>query len=176
MNNKGLVIVYTGNGKGKTTAALGLALRAAGHKKKTLIVQFGKQRFSGEVEAVKGLNPYIKIIQGGQGFVGILGDKLALKDHKEAAKAAFNTIYKEVTLGKWDVAIADEIVGAAAAKLLALPQVLKLIRDKPAELDLVLTGRHAHPKIIARADLVTEVVEIKHPFAKGILAKKGIDY
>lgn len=174
--NKGLVIVYTGEGKGKTTAALGLALRAAGYKRKVLIIQFGKVWFTGEVEGVKKLSPYVKLIQGGKGFVKFLNDKLPLEEHQKAADEAFDKLYKETVSGKWDVIIADEIVGAVAGKMVKLQDVLKLIKDKPKDVDLVLTGHHAHPRIIKAADLATEMMPIKHPFEKGFLAKPGVDY
>lgn len=173
---KGMVIVYTGEGKGKTTAALGLALRAVGYKKRVLIVQFGKIWFTGEVEGVKKLKPFVKLIQGGKGFVRILNDKLPLEEHRKAAQECFNLLYKEVRSGSWDLVIADEIVGANSSKMITLHQVLKLIEDKPKEMDLVLTGHHAHKKIVAKADLATEMVSLKHPFEKGFLAKPGIDY
>lgn len=173
---KGLVIIYTGEGKGKTTAALGLVLRAVGYKKKCLIVQFGKAWFTGELAAVKKLSPYVKIIQGGKGFLDILGSKVSKDQHKRGASEAFRILYKEVISGKWDVVVADEIVGAVSSGVLSLRQAIKLITDKPASLDLVLTGHHAPKKLIDLADLVTEMKEIKHPFQKGILAKKGIDF
>ncbi|MBI3103966.1 cob(I)yrinic acid a,c-diamide adenosyltransferase [Candidatus Daviesbacteria bacterium] len=175
-NEKGLVILYTGEGKGKTTAALGLVLRAVGYNRKCLIVQFGKIWFTGELAGVKRLSPLVKIVQGGKGFVKILGDKLPLKEHKKAAKNAFNLLYKEATSNKWDVVVCDEIVGAVSSKLLSLKLVVKLIRDKPQRLDLVLTGHHAPKQLIDFADLATEMVELKHPYKIGILAKKGIDF
>lgn len=175
-NLKGLVIVYTGEGKGKTTAALGLALRAAGYKKKVLIVQFGKAWFSGEVEGVKKLKPFVKLIQGGRGFVGILGDTLSKREHKIAAKETFDKLHKEMVSGKWDVVIADEIAGAISSKLLPLSFGMRLIKDKPENVDLVLTGHNAPKEMITEADLVTEMKPVKHPFEKGVLAKKGIDY
>ncbi|MBI2196387.1 cob(I)yrinic acid a,c-diamide adenosyltransferase [Candidatus Daviesbacteria bacterium] len=175
-DEKGLVIIYTGEGKGKTTAALGLVLRAVGYKKKCLIVQFGKVWFTGELEGVKKLSPFVKLIQGGKGFVKILGDKLPLSEHKKAALDTFNLLKKEVKSGKWDVVVADEIVGAVSSKLLPLKAVVMLITDKPKGLDLVLTGHHAPKKLIEMAGLVTEMQEVKHPFQKGILAKKGIDF
>lgn len=174
--SRGLVIVYTGEGKGKTTAALGLTLRAAGYQKKVLIIQFGKNSFSGEVEGIKKLHPLVKIIQGGKGFVGIQNDKLPLKEHKKTARETFDLLYKEVTSQKWDVVIADEIVGAVYSKILPGFLLMQLIKDKPQNLDLVLTGHHAESKLIKKADLVTEMKQVKHPFEKGILAKKGIDY
>ncbi len=173
---KGLVIIYTGEGKGKTTAALGLVLRAVGYKKKCLIIQFGKAWFTGELVGIKKLSPDVKIIQGGKGFLDILGSKVSKDDHKKAATEAYELLYKEVMSKKWDIVVADEIVGAVAAKVLSLTKVLQLINKKPLELDLVLTGHHASKKLIDKADLVTEMKEIKHPFKKGILAKKGVDF
>lgn len=172
----GLVIVYTGEGKGKTTAALGLALRAAGYKKKVLIIQFGKIWFTGELEGVKMLSPYVKIVQGGLGFVKIFDDKSPLSEHKKMAQKTFDLLYKETTSDKYDVVIADEVVGALAAKLLTFKQVRQLIEDKPAKLDLVLTGHHGRENLFKLADLVTEMTQVKHPFQKGLLAKPGIDY
>ena len=173
---KGLVIIYTGEGKGKTTAALGLVLRASGYNKKCLIVQFGKAWFTGELVGIKKLGSGVKIIQGGKGFLNILGSKTSLKDHKRAAKEAFNTIYQQAVSGKWDIVVADEIIGAVASKVLSINDTMKLITDKPKSLDLVLTGHHAPKKLIKIADLVTEMKEIKHPFQKGIMAKRGIDF
>lgn len=175
-NNKGLVIVYTGEGKGKTTAALGLALRAVGYKKKVLIMQFGKVWYTGELDGIKKLAPYVKIIQGGLGFVKILDDHSPFSEHVKAINKVYEQLYKEVISDKWDIVIADEIVGAVAGKTLKQSQVDKLIKDKPERLDLVLTGHHAKQSLIKKADLVTEMVPIKHPFEKGILAKAGIDY
>ena len=175
-SEKGLVILYTGEGKGKTTAALGLVLRASGYKKKCLIVQFGKTWFTGELVGIKKLAPYVKIIQGGKGFLDILGSKVSKEEHKKAAAEAFKILYKEVISDKWDIVVADEIVGASASGVLTLNLVVKLIKNKPDGLDLVLTGHHASKKLIEMADLVTEMQEIKHPFQKGILAKKGLDF
>lgn len=175
-DEKGLVILYTGEGKGKTTAALGLVLRAVGYKKKCLIIQFGKTWFTGELVGIKKLSPLVKIIQGGKGFLNILGDKVPLTKHKKAASEAFKLLYKEVMSDSWDVVVADEIVGSLSAGVLSMEKAIKLIKDKPERLDLVLTGHHAPKKLINLADLATEMVEIKHPFQKGILAKKGIDF
>lgn len=175
-SEKGLIIIYTGEGKGKTTAALGLVLRAVGYKKRCLIVQFGKAWFTGELAGIKKLSPLVKIIQGGKGFLNILGSKVSKGQHKRGASEAFRILYKEVISGKWDVVVADEIVGAISSGVLPLTQVIKLIKDRPLGLDLILTGHHAPEKLIKMADLVTEMKEIKHPFQKGILAKKGIDF
>lgn len=173
---KGLVIVYTGEGKGKTTAALGLAVRAVGYKKKVLIIQFGKVWFSGELEGIKKLAPYVRLIQGGKGFVKILNDQLPLAEHQKTAQQAYDLLYKEALSGKWDLVIADEIVGAVAGKLLKVDDIIRLIEERPKKVDLVLTGHHASEEIIKRADLVTQMVPLKHPFEKGYLAKVGIDY
>ena len=172
---KGLVIIYTGEGKGKTTAALGLVLRASGYNKKCLIVQFGKAWFTGELKGIKHL-PNVKIIQGGKGFLGILGSKIKKAEHKKAAKEAYDILYKEVMGGNWDIVVADEIVGAVHAKVLSLTKALQLIKDKPVRMDLVLTGRFATKELIEKADLVSEMKEIKHPYQKGILAKRGVDF
>lgn len=173
---KGLVIVYTGNGKGKTTAALGLVLRAVGYKRRCLIIQFNKAWFTGELVGIKKLSPYVKIIQGGKGFVGILGDRKNISEHQEAAKKTFELLSKEVMSGKWDAVVADEIIGSVVGKLLKLEDVLELIKSKPDELDLVLTGRRAPKKLIKIADLVTEMKELKHPYNQGVMAKKGVDF
>lgn len=176
MEEKGLVIIYTGEGKGKTTAALGLVLRAVGYKKKCLIVQFGKAWFTGELVGIKKLSPYVKIIQGGKGFLDILGSKVSKEEHRKAAKEAFDLVYKETLSGKWDIVVADEIIGAVSSGVLPIKEAVMLITDKPREIDLVLTGHHGSKKLMALADLVTEMKEVKHPFQRGIVAKKGIDF
>lgn len=176
LDEKGLVIIYTGEGKGKTTAALGLVLRAVGYKKKCLIIQFGKVWFTGELVGIKKLSPYVKIIQGGKGFLDILGSKIPISSHKKAARRTFDILYNEVISDRWDIVVADEIVGSVAAKVLPLTKALQLIKAKPARLDLVLTGHYARKELISKADLVTEMKEIKHPYQKGITAKKGLDF
>ena len=175
-DEKGLVIIYTGEGKGKTTAALGLILRAVGYKKKCLMVQFGKAWFTGELAGIKKLAPLVKIFQGGKGFVDLLGNKVSRSVHKKAASQTFDLLYKEVMSDKWDIVVADEIVGAASSDILPVKKVIKLIKDKPTRLDLVLTGHHASKKLIGLSDLVTEMTEIKHPYQSGIMAIKGIDF
>src|SRR3990167_7244486 len=122
-SEKGLVILYTGEGKGKTTAALGLVLRAVGYKKKCLIIQFGKTWFTGELVGIKKLSPYAKIIQGGRGFLNILGSKIPLSIHKKAAKKTFDLLKKEVLSDKWDVVVADEIVGSISSGVLPLTKL-----------------------------------------------------
>lgn len=172
----GLVIVYTGEGKGKTTAALGLALRAAGYKKKVLIIQFGKTWFTGELEGIKMLSPYVKIVQGGLGFIKIYDDQYDLKQHIEMAEKTFEQLKEAVLSDKYDIIIADEIIGAVAGKLLPQKKLIELIKAKPEKLDLILTGHHAKRSLFKHVDLVTEMMPIKHPFEKGFLAKPGVDY
>ncbi len=174
---KGLVIVYTGNGKGKTTAALGLALRAAGHGKKTLIVQFIKSYKSyGELKFARKYNCGIKIKTMGKGYVKIKGDRFPFKEHVKSAKAAFQFARDQILSKKYDIVILDEINIALNKKLLTVQEVTELIQQKPPQLHLILTGRSAPKKLIQIADLVSEVKEIKHPFRRGILAQKGIEY
>ncbi|MFA5932900.1 MAG: cob(I)yrinic acid a,c-diamide adenosyltransferase [Microgenomates group bacterium] len=172
----GLVIIYTGEGKGKTTAAMGLVLRSLGHGKKVLIIQFGKATFSGEIKALERFGDSVKLIQGGVGFVGILGDKKPLSVHKAAAEDIYTILNNEVKSNKWDLIVADEIIGAVSGKLLDIKVILDLIETKPETLDLILTGRGAFPEMIEKADLVSEIKSIKHPYDKGAKIKKGIDY
>lgn len=176
IHKTGLVIVYTGDGKGKTTAAVGLAVRAAGYKRKVLFLQFIKEWFTGEKETLKSLEPYVNFVQMGQGFVGIWGDRKARVIHNNAALEAFEFAKDMVNSDKYEVIILDEINVAIKEGLINASDVLDLINNKPESLDLVLTGRGADERIIERADLVTEMKEIKHPFQKGILAKRSIDF
>jgi cob(I)alamin adenosyltransferase len=176
-SDKGLVIVYTGDGKGKTTAAIGLALRAAGYGKRVLVLQFVKTWFTGEKGGFEGL-PNVDFIQAGKGFYKILGDELPEDEHVQAAEAALELAREKIMGGEYDVVVLDEIVGTVAGGLLKLEPVLELIAAKPNDLDLVLTGHRGKelPALLERADLVTEMVKIKHPYDQGIIAKKTIDY
>jgi cob(I)alamin adenosyltransferase len=174
---KGLVIVYTGNGKGKTTAALGMALRAAGHGKRILIVQFIKNfQNYGELKFVKKCNCGIEIKTMGKGYVQIKGDKFPFEEHVKAAKQALKFAEDKILLKEYDIIVLDEINIALDKNLLTLAEVVELIQQKPPDLHLVLTGRNAPKKLIQLADLVSEVKEIKHPYKKGILAQKGVEY
>ena len=177
MSEKGLVIVYTGGGKGKTSAALGLVLRAIGYNHKVCMVQFLKGSWHyGELDSAKRLEPEFELIAAGKGFVGILDDKSPREDHVKAANEALIIGKEKILSGKYDVVILDEINYAIQLELIKLNDVLGIIKSKPAELDLVLTGDHAAKEVIELADLVTEMKEIKHPFKSGIKAKKGIDF
>lgn len=176
-SDRGLVVVYTGNGKGKTTAAMGLALRAAGYGKRVLIIQFIKTWFTGEKGGFEPL-PNVEFIQAGKGFYKILGDKLPETEHVEAAQAALNVAQGKISSGLYDVVVLDEIIGTITGGLLPLEPVLDMIDTKPPQLDLVLTGHRGQelPTLLERADLITEMVKVKHPYDSGILARKSIDY
>ena len=177
MTGKGLVIVYTGGGKGKTSAALGLVLRAVGYNHKVCMVQFVKGSWHyGELDSAKRLEPEFELITAGKGFVGILDDTSPREDHVNAANEALMVGKEKILSGKYNVVILDEINYAIQLELVKLNDVLDVIKSKPPELDLVLTGNHAAEEIIELADLVTEMKEIKHPFKSGIKAKKGIDF
>jgi len=170
---KGYIHVYTGPGKGKTTSALGLGLRAAGAGYKVYMIQFMKGRKYSEIESLKHL-PNFTIVQYGR-------DEFVSKEKPEQididlAKDGFEHAKKIVNDGKYDMLILDEINVAVDYNLIPVEKVLKFIREKPEKIELILTGRYAHPEIIKIADLVTEMLEIKHPYQYGVTARKGIDY
>jgi len=173
----GLTIVYTGKGKGKTTAALGIVLRAVGYEKKVCMIQFIKGTWHyGEMTSSKKLEPEFEMITVGKGFVGIIDDKSPKEDHKEIAKEAIKISNEKIQSKKYDIVILDEINYAVNLDLISVEDVLDLIKLKPQKVDLVLTGNYAKDEVIEIADLVTEMKEIKHPFQRGIKAKKGIDF
>jgi|TARA_B110001454_G_scaffold61666_1_gene60093 cob(I)alamin adenosyltransferase len=177
MDEDGLTIVYTGKGKGKTTAALGIALRASGYKKKICMIQFIKGSWHyGEMDSSKKLEPEFEMITVGKGFVGIIDDISPKEDHKEIAREAIRVSNEKIQSGNYDIVILDEINYAVNLDLISVDDVLELIKSKPRGMDLVLTGNYAKNEVIDMADLVTEMREIKHPFQKGIKAKKGIDF
>ena len=173
----GLIIIYTGEGKGKTTAAMGAALRVAGYDKKVCIIQFVKIWFTGELKAFEAL-PNVEFIQAGKGFYKIMNDRQDPEEHKQAAQAALRLAEEKIMSEQFDLVVLDEIIGTMIGGLLDSEPVLKLLRQKPNQLDVVLTGRHADkiPGLIDLADTVTEMTKIKHPYDEGILAKEGIDF
>ena len=176
---QGLLMVHTGDGKGKTTAALGLALRAFGAGLKVLILQFikGGQTY-GELDAIKLLEKIsdtqgkIQIKQCGLGFTS-KGD---LSEHKKFAQETLKLAEKEILSDEWDLIILDEINYAVKFNLITEEEVLEVIKKRPPKLHLLLTGRDATEKIIELADLVTEMKLIKHPFQNGIKAQRGIEF
>lgn len=171
MERRGLIIVYTGDGKGKTTAALGLAIRAFGTGLKVLILQFIKGgRSSGELTALDILG--VKVRQLGLGFI----TEENFSEQKNLAQASLDLARKEILSGAWDLIILDEINYAAKFGLLDAKKILELIKIRPPQLHLVFTGRAALPELIDAADLVTEMKLIKHPFQKGIIAQSGIEF
>jgi len=173
-----MLIVFTGNGKGKTTAALGCAMRALGWEKRVLIIQFIKgNQISGEQRFLKNFQFSIfnfQIVSAGKGFVGISGDKIQLSTHKKAAGNALRLAEKQIKSKKWDLIILDEINVAVDLKLIKAADVLKILKSVSA--DVILTGRNAPKIFIDRADLVTEMKQIKHPFQKGAPAKIGVEF
>jgi len=173
----GLIMVNTGNGKGKTTAALGTALRACGHGQRVLMIQFVKGPWkSGEQEAAAKLAPNFELVKMGKGFFKIMNDRLPEEDHKEAARHGLQLARERIVSGEYDLIILDEINNAIADGLLPVEPLLELLDSKPYPLHMILTGRNAHPEVIQRAHLVTEMTEVKHPYQQGILAQKGIDF
>ena len=191
---KGLVQVYTGDGKGKTTAALGLAFRAAGHELQVYIVQFMKGvSYSGEILSIPRLAPYIKLksfgrgcaraaaIQGG--FAKCIGcgscfvmPGKATEEDLSTAKMAFDLAREVIMSDEYDLVILDEIINALHYNLVTVEQVRELIEKKPAQVEIVMTGRNVPQEIADLADLVTEMKMIKHPFEQGIESRWGIEY
>lgn len=177
MPEKGIIIVYTGKGKGKTTAALGIVLRAVGHGYKVGMIQFIKgEWYYGELTSSKRLEPEFELIAAGRGFVGIIDDDHPIEDHQKAAKDAIEVAKQKIASGNYDIMILDEINYAAKLNLISQQDILDIIAAKPEKTSLVLTGNFVPEAIIAAADLVTEMREIKHPYQRGIKAKKGIDF
>lgn len=169
-----MVQVYTGNGKGKTTAALGQALRAIGHGWRVLVIQFMKGDPNyGELIAARGL-PGFDIVQAGLPSFVEKGNPSA--DDLRLAQEGFRQAQEAVSSGKYQLVILDEINVAVDYGLIALEPVLTLIRNCPASVELILTGRYAHSKVLELADLVSEIHEVKHPYMKGIVSREGIDY
>jgi len=174
---KGLVVVITGYGKGKTTTALGIAVRACGHDMKVCMIQFMKgDIYAGEWDGIKKMGCDVELISTGKGFCGIQGNPYPFKEHRQNAQDAIRLVHEKMRSGRFDILILDEINNALHLDLVDLEQVLEIIRQKPPLLHLVLTGRDAHPQVIELADTVSEIKEIKHAYRKGIEPQPGIDY
>ena len=176
---KGLVIVNTGNGKGKTTAAMGMGMRAAGNRMRVLALQFIKGTWkTGEIEAIKQLEPYFELVRMGRGFTieRLRDERISDEEHRLAAQEALVWVRERITSGEYQVVILDEILGSIKAGLVTLEEVLDLVASKPPDLHLVLTGRGAPQELIDVADLVTEMRPIKHPYEQGIMAQRGVEF
>ncbi|MEL7565122.1 MAG: cob(I)yrinic acid a,c-diamide adenosyltransferase [Dehalobacterium sp.] len=172
---QGLIQIYTGNAKGKSTAAFGLAVRAAGHGFKVVVIQFMKTgSYYGEIPGLKRLAPEIEIHSyGKEGFVhrrGVTEEDISL------AHAAMVHAEKALLVPETDILILDEINNALYFQLITVEEVLTLLDKKPFNVEIVMTGRNAPQELIERAHLVTEMKEIKHPFHQGINSRKGIEY
>jgi cob(I)alamin adenosyltransferase len=175
---RGLAIVYTGDGKGKTTAAVGLAVRAAGNKMRVLFVQFIKGSWkSGEREVLRSL-PNVEVAVTGRGFTieGLRDPRIPMQAHQDAAAAGWALARQAIREATYDVIVLDEILGAVNANLVPIDELLDAVRTRPAQLHLVLTGRGAPAELVELADLVSEVRPIKHPYDQGIPAQRGIEF
>ena len=173
----GLVVVITGYGKGKTTAALGTAVRACGHNMRICIIQFMKgDLYAGEWDGVKKMNCQVELIPTGKGFCGIQGNPYPYEEHRRNAQDAIQLVHQKMESGQFDILILDEINNALHLRLIDLEQVLEIIQHKPPQMHLILTGRDAHPQVIELADTVSEIKEVKHAYRKGIEPQPGIDY
>ena len=180
MEERGLILVNTGNGKGKTTAALGVVLRAVGQGFKVLILQCIKSGNGyGELAGLAKLGDQVEIRSMGKGFIYYKRDEVGeaeLSRHKEAVQVAWRTLVEEVNSDKWDLIVMDEINNAINYELIDVHSVVEMLKNKPKRLHVVLTGRYAKPEIIDMADTVTEMKVVKHAYEKGIKAAKGIEF
>ena len=173
-DSKRYIQIYTGNGKGKTTAALGQAIRAAGSNLKTLIVMFMKDYSYGEIKSLERFSDLITIEKyGNDNFV--FQKQQPSEDDLALAKKALDHSLKAMHSGQFDIIILDEVCVSVYFKLLSVTDVLKLLKDKPDRVELILTGRYCPQEWIDVADLVTEMQEVKHYYQKGILARKGFE-
>ncbi|MCW3489771.1 cob(I)yrinic acid a,c-diamide adenosyltransferase [Dethiobacter alkaliphilus] len=172
---KGLVMIYTGDGKGKTTAALGLALRASGHGAKIFMVQFRKSDPTyGEIQAINKFLPNATVVQSERSR--ITGHGGFEQEDFDDAKNVFAKGREALLSGEYDLVIFDEVNFAADYGLIPRDEVVKMLKQRPPQTDVVLTGRNAPAEFVEMADLVSEVREIKHHYRAGIMAQKGIEY
>ena len=174
-NITGLTVIYTGTGKGKSTAALGAVFRALGHGFKCKVIQFIKGKMdTGELHLAQKLSPDLEIVQVGKGFTWTKDHPA--EEHTAAAQEGVKMAMDDLASGKYGLIVLDEIIYALGGKLVSVEQVKELIDNKPAGTHLILTGRGAPPELVEKADLVTSMTEIRHPMKKGIPAQKGLDY
>lgn len=171
--SEGLVEVFTGNGKGKTSAALGVVLRALGHGLRVYIAYFMKGNFPYGERKILGQLRNINIATFG--FETFVDPTNVKEEEKAEAKRALEAARQAMLSGNYDIVVLDEVNVATAWKLIDIDEVIKLVKDKPEKVELILTGRYADPKLIELADLVTEMVKVKHPYDKGIPSREGID-
>lgn len=176
MSEKGLVHIYTGNGKGKTTAALGLCLRAAGHGISSMIIQFMKGRETGELKSAEMLNSLITIEQYGSPELLVNNNPELFAEHKDEALRGYTRAMKIMRENSYGILILDEILNLINFRLIDLQAAIALVKSKPEPMELVLTGRGAPDELVRLADLVTEMREIKHYYTEGIPARKGIEF
>ena len=173
---RGLILVHTGPGKGKTTAAMGVALRAVGQGMRVLMLQFIKGSWHyGELDAVQAFGDKFVIKQMGRGFVKVGGEQPDPEDVR-MVEDAWAEAEQAIRSGLWDLVILDEINYAISYGMLSAEKVVKALRDKPEMVHVILTGRNAHPTIVELADIVTEMRQLKHAYEKGVLAQRGIEY
>jgi cob(I)alamin adenosyltransferase len=171
---KGLVQVYTGNGKGKTSAAFGSALRAVGRGLRVYVIQFIKGGFDyGELYVARQI-PRLKLTAFGRGK--FITETPPSNRDVQLARKAFEFAKKTVEDGRYDMVVLDEINVVLNLRMISIDEVIQLIKNKPEHVELILTGRNAPKEIIEAADLVTEMREVKHPYAKGVQPRKGIEY
>ena len=176
-DGRSLVIVFTGDGKGKTTAALGTALRAVGHGLRVLVLQFVKGSWPyGELEAAERLAPLLEIRQCGRGCFGVPGDEVPEQEHREAARRGLEEARREIASGEWDMVVLDEVTLVVDFGFVDLEELLECLRSRPPNVHLLITGRRAHPRLVEGADMVTEMKMVRHPFEKGFEAQKGIEF
>ncbi len=175
-SRKGLILINTGPGKGKTTAALGTALRAVGCGMKVLMLQFLKGSWHyGELDAVEVFGENFVLKQMGRGFVKIGGAETDPEDIR-MVEAAWAEAREAIYSGEWDLVVLDEINYAISYKMLDPAIVAEALKGKPEMVHVILTGRNAHPLLVELADTVTEMREVKHAYQKGVLAQRGIEY
>jgi cob(I)alamin adenosyltransferase len=175
-SRRGLILINTGPGKGKTTAALGTGLRAVGNGMRVLVLQFLKGSWHyGELDALEAFGGNFVIRQMGRGFVKIGGAETDPEDIR-LVEAAWAEAREAIYSGDWDMVILDEINYAISYKMLDAAVVAEALKSKPEMVHVILTGRSAHPLLVELADTVTEMREVKHAYAKGILAQRGIEY
>ncbi len=175
-SRRGLILINTGPGKGKTTAALGTALRAVGCGMRVLMLQFIKGSWHyGELDAVEAFGGNFVLKQMGRGFVKVGGAEADPEDFR-LVRAAWDEAREAIYSGEWDMVVLDEINYAISYKMLDAEMVAEALKGKPEMVHVILTGRNAHPLLVELADTVTEMREVKHAYQKGILAQRGIEY